>query len=127
MDARLRLDDLQRGAQHVPRRVDRSGNQPVRVSRLYRQHAVIHRVDSQPSGLLPGKPLRPAQLVQQVRIGLQPRALGGVDHPQARQIRPRFLRRGVDLFLLSEQDGLRQPLRGADGRGLNGAGLIPFR
>ena len=127
VDARLRLDDLQRGPQHVAGGVHRAGNQTVGVAQLDHQHAVVHRVGGQPPGVLPGKALGPAQLVQGIGVGFGLRAACWIDDLHARQVRAKLIRDLADARCFAQQDGLRQPLGHDSRRRPHRAGLVALR
>ena len=64
-DARFRLDDLQRGAQHIGRGVAGTGQLAVGLARLNHQAAVVERVVHQAAGFLQCKAFLLAQFGQQ--------------------------------------------------------------
>ena len=126
VDVRRRLDDLEERPQQAAGDVRRAGNHAVGL--VHRQHhrAVIIRLQHRLARLGGAQPFFPAQRMEALGEILQVLAVGGIDDADAVERNIQFLRDGIHLERIAEQDGRAQLQRGKLPRRLQDARLLAF-
>ena len=128
LDAGGRLDDLQRGAQHIAGGIDRAGHHAVRVAGLEHYSAEVQRVAGHQLGGLFGRhTLGLAQFVKQVGITGGLFAGLGVDDIHAGQIGAGFSGDFLHFVDVAQQGHFGNALIGDFPGRLNGTGLGALR
>ena len=127
LDAGLRLDDLQGGAEHVASRVDGAGDETVGVAELDHHDTIIHRIGHKLFRLFFRDAFRLAQFVEGVRVFRRLRAGQRIDDFDVGDIHAFFRRDGFDACGIAQQDRTGDFfLHDFDG-GLHRARFVAFR